>query len=309
MTIGPYRPKESKAGRGAVLVLTALVLASCAGSGRSHGGDRPSGALRTPLPVETDLIPAPVETRFVVIGDFGTGRTTQHRVGETMCSWRVTHPFDLVVTTGDNIYPDGDPSRFQNRFKEPFACLLERGVRFRSSLGNHDIVTDNGRGEIADPAFGMRARNYVVRQGGVRFVIFDSNRLNMSWLRRALRSRDGDRWTVAVFHHPVFSPGTGHSSTPGFRPALPRLFRRRGVDLVLNGHDHVYAVSEPLRRIRYVVTGGGGGRLYGCDPRWFTDVCVARHHFLDVVASRDEIVVTAVAQDGRVFDRFRTTGR
>ncbi|MDQ3646493.1 MAG: metallophosphoesterase [Actinomycetota bacterium] len=308
---------------GVLLVLLVLLLGACGGDADQPRGSRgrigrfaPAARATSPSPITTpSLSPSPLPPdpaapfRFAVIGDFGAANDAEWSVAARMCRWHDLHPFSLVLTTGDNVYPDGAPSDFDAAFKQPFDCLFDRGVSFRASLGNHDIATDNGAPEIADPAFGMRGHKYVVRRGGVRFVIFDSNQITGPWLTDALRSEPGDRWTVVVFHHPVFSSGTGHGSTPGFRPWMPRLFRRNGVDLVLNGHDHIYAVSDPLRRIRYVVTGGGGARLYDCRARWFTDRCAARHHFLTVVAGADEITVRAVPPAGRPFDSFKTSGR
>lgn len=246
--------------------------------------------------------------RFAVLGDLGWGGTAQRDVARRMCRYRRHHPFRFVVTTGDNVYPDGARRRFPAAFLEPNRCLLGRGARFRATLGNHDYVTRRGRPELDEPAFGMPRRNYVWRRKGVRFVMVDSNRLRRRWLRRALVAEPGDRWTIAVFHHPVLSPGP-HGSTPGFRPRLSRMFRRRGVDLVLNGHDHIYAVSKARKGIRYVVTGGGGAPLYACHRRSFTSFCRSRHHFLYVAAHPTRIWVRAVAADGRPFGLFSTTGR
>lgn len=247
--------------------------------------------------------------RFAAIGDWGSGLDAETAVADRMCSWRRHHPFDLVVTAGDNIYEEGSPSDFDAKFFRPMACLLNNGVKFHASLGNHDVVTDNGQPEIDEPRFGMPAHNYVRRDSGVRFVFADSNDIDRHWLRRAVRPAKGDLWTIVLFHHPVYSPGTGHGSTPGFRPSLPRIFRRHGVDLVINGHDHIYAVTKPLRKIRYVVTGGGGASLYGCSDQPFSERCVARYHFLYVVVRADHIEVRAVPESGRPFDKFTTTGR
>ncbi|MDQ3953716.1 MAG: metallophosphoesterase, partial [Actinomycetota bacterium] len=193
-------------------------------------------------------------------------------------------------------------------FYRPYECLTDDGVRFHAVLGNHDVQTDNGRPEIRDDAFGISGRNYVVQTGGVRFVLIDSNNVNMDFLRRATRTEDGDRWTVVAMHHPVYSPGNGHGSEPGFRPRLPRLFRRRGVDLVLQGHDHIYAATKALRGIRYVVTGGGGAGLYGCTHKSFSARCEERHHFLYVTATDEELTVQAVPPQGKVFHTFTTEG-
>lgn len=269
----------------------------------SSGGPLPTVS----LPTATGS-PGPEPFAFAVIGDFGTGDEVQQAVADRMCSWRDAHGFDLVFTTGDNVYPDGHPDRFESAFYEPYECLTDDGVGFHAVLGNHDVKTDNGRPELDDEAFGMGGRNYVVRANGVRFVMIDSNSVNMDFLRRATRAREGDEWTVVAMHHPVYSPGDGHGSEPGFRPRLPRLFRKRGVDLVLQGHDHVYAVTKPLRGIRYVVTGGGGAGLYGCTDQSFSAKCAERHHFLYVTATADELTVQAVPDEGKVFHTFRTSG-
>jgi 3',5'-cyclic AMP phosphodiesterase CpdA len=225
-----------------------------------------------------------------------------------MCVWRKRHPFDVVITVGDNIYDTGSPELFQARFYEPYACLLHHGVRFHAVLGNHDVITDGGRSEIDEPAFGMRGHNFVVKQQGVSFVFADSNSLDRAWLRAALNKARSSAWTIVVFHHPVFSPGTGHGSTLGFGD-LPRMFRRRGVDLVLNGHDHIYSVTKKLHGIRYVVTGGGGAPLYGCRTETYAARCVVQNHFLYVTVTGAHAEAEAVPPTGRPFDSFRAAAR
>jgi acid phosphatase len=243
------------------------------------------------------------------MGDFGSGLAGQSEVADRLCAWRRAHRFDLVMTTGDNVYDYGEPARFDEVFFQPYDCLFRRGVRFHASLGNHDIVTDNGRPELNEPAFGMKRHNYVVRKSGVRFVIVDSNALDVAWLRKALVGPQGDRWTIVLMHHPVYSSGSGHGSTPGFRPRLPRLFRAKGVDLVLAGHDHDYEVTKPLRGLRYVVTGGGGASIRSCMPgMYFSDVCLPRYHFLWITATDRAISVKAIPANGRAIDTFSTTG-
>jgi hypothetical protein len=246
---------------------------------------------------------------FAVIGDFGTGGDEQAAVAKRMCKWRAYHSFVDVFTTGDNIYDSGRKERFEGRFWKPYSCLFDAGVRWHATLGNHDIIANGGLEELNEPTFGMKARNYVVRRNGVRFVMVDSNALRMRWIRRHLRSRRGDRWTIVLFHHPVYSPGTTHGSTPGLRRLLNPLFRRRGVDLVLNGHDHLYSVTKPIKKIRYLVTGGGGRDLYSCGQANFSAACVERNHFIYVHAGRKRLRVRAVPAKGPVFHRFRTRGR
>lgn len=295
---------------GLFLLMVMGIACADSGDGARQALPSPSGSESTSLPTPslTPNDPEPERFRFVALGDFGSGLSPQLELADRMCRFHQRKPFDLVVTTGDNVYPSGEPALFGDVFFEPYDCLLDAGVRFRATLGNHDIVTDNGRPELNEPAFGFRGRNYIVRRHGIRFVMVDSNALRMEWLRQALRAEVGDRWTVVVFHHPVFSSGE-HGSTPGLAH-LPRLFRRRGVDLVLNGHDHNYEVTKSLRRIRYVVTGGGGASMRTCGTALpTTAICIARYHFLEIVAGPKRIEVRAIPRRGRPFHSFTTTGR
>lgn len=283
-------------------VLFLLFAVSCA----SSRGGVVQPAQTTPAPTQKPPSRAPV--RFAVIGDWGAGTDAQYELARRMCRWREKHPFRLVFTTGDNIYPSGEPENFEENFFRPYKCLRDNGVRFRAVLGNHDIGTDNGQPELDEPAFGMKDRNYVVRKERrdftARFVMWESNYSDRDWLRRNLGNDD---WTIVSFHHPVYSPGP-HGPTPGYRPGLPRLFARRGVDLVLNAHDHLYARMPAKRRVRYLVTGGGGAGLYDCE-RDTAELCLERYHFLYVVVRDDRILIRAVPLKGTPIDYFSTAGR
>lgn len=282
-------------------VALALVMAAC-GFGRSASDLGPTS-------VDVDAATGPNAYHFVAIGDWGTGTGTQYALGRRMCQLHDNKPFEIVVTAGDNIYEVGARSDFEEKFYEPFACLFQRRVRFRSTLGNHDILTRNGRPELNEERFGFEGRNYVIREGGIRFVLVDSNRLRRDWLRQALRTESGDRWTIVVFHHAVYSSSTGHESHGDLRYTLPKLFARRGVDLVINGHTHVYSLTRPIRRIRYVTTGGGSASLHGCARRWYTARCLEEYHFLSIEAGNRAIHVTAYPPQGPPIDTFRTEGR
>lgn len=306
-----------------LLLLISLSLSGCGlGDGGTTEGRLRSGGTSneaTPDALETgdpdptpEISPPPPESfepfTFAALGDFGTGGREQKQIAERMCAWRESHPFDLVVTTGDNIYDAGEEENFQANFFDPYECLLSEGVRFRSTLGNHDVATKNGLPELEEPAFGMLARNYVVSRAGIRFVFANSNNLDVEWLKDAITPRPDEAWTIVSFHHPVFSGGKEHGPTAGFADTLPRLFARKGVDLVLTGHDHVYSVTREVRGIRYVVTGGGGARIYGCQDSVNIVRCIPDFHFLSVTVGPEDITVKAIPRSGRALHRFTTDG-
>jgi hypothetical protein len=97
---------------------------------------------------------------------------------------------------------------------------------------------------------------------------------------------------------------------------LAPLFERRGVKLVLTGHEHNFVRSVRLiggreRRsgVTYVITGGGGAALDPLPPAP-SPVTAARgsffHHLLISVTGR-EMRVSTIDTSGQVRDRFRLT--
>ena len=77
---------------------------------------------------------------------------------------------------------------------------------------------------------------------------------------------------LAYWHHPRWSSGSNHGSDVEMA-AVWSLMVRQGVDVVLNGHDHLYerfaklnAAGELDRRgAREIIAGTGGESLYGFD--------------------------------------------
>src|SRR5947209_17992643 len=121
------------------------------------------------LPLEKGSI------RFVAIGDMGTGDPPQYAVARQMELYRQKVKYDFVVMLGDNIYGGHGPSDFQRKFELPYKPLLDAGVKFYASLGNHD----DPEVEIAYKPFGMNGqRYYTLRKGDVEVFVLDSTHLD-----------------------------------------------------------------------------------------------------------------------------------
>ena len=80
--------------------------------------------------------------RFAVIGDSGTGRSPQFEVAQEMEAYRRIVNFSFVIMLGDNIYGGHSPRDFVKKFEEPYKPLLDAGVKFYASLGNHDSLSE-----------------------------------------------------------------------------------------------------------------------------------------------------------------------
>jgi 3',5'-cyclic AMP phosphodiesterase CpdA len=206
---------------------------------------------------EVSLLPnRPGSLKFAAIGDNGTGDQPQYDVARQMEQWRQRFGFDLVIMLGDNIYGSQQPADFVRKFERPYRSLLDAGVKFYASLGNHD----DPRNDTYKP-FNMNGqRYYSFVRNDVRFFVLDTNFLDpaqLAWLGGELASAT-EHWKIAYFHHPLYSDGGRHGSEVELRVRLEPLFIKYGVNVVFSGHDHIYERLKPQRGISYFVAGAGG---------------------------------------------------
>jgi predicted phosphodiesterase len=192
--------------------------------------------------------------KFAVIGDSGQLGGGQATVAAQMVKWRATFPFEFVLMMGDNLYGGQRPDDYDKKFAVPYKPLLDAGVKFYASLGNHD--DDN---EINYKLFNMEGRKYYSfkPKEGVRFFAIDSNYVDtkqLEWLEKDLAASGSD-WKIAFFHHPLYSSGATHGSADAQRELLEPLFLKHGVNVVLSGHEHFYERLKPQKGIAYFIVG------------------------------------------------------
>ena len=196
--------------------------------------------------------------RFAVIGDSGTGGREQHEVGERMAEYRAKFPFEFVLMLGDNIYGRERPEDYLQKFERPYAALLDAGVKFYASLGNHD--EPNQRFYEPFNMNGERYYSFAALRGSVRFFALESGYIDdaqLEWIERALVEADED-WKIGFFHHPLYSSGRRHGPAEEIREFLEPLFIEHGVDVVFSGHEHFYERLKPQSGIFYFTSGGPG---------------------------------------------------
>ena len=193
---------------------------------------------------------------------------------------------------------------------------------------------------LATPQFGYlnEHRYYVVRipdaaSSLVDVFVLDSNTLGekqtklrqngagtdeaqIEWLDKALAGSSA-RWKVIAMHHPIYSPtrrkcysflcGLGRrSADPRLRMELEDVLVKHGVDVVFQGHQHLYARLRPQTGdIRYIVSGAGGQAPDTFEPDPQT---VARedrgkfNHFVYVRATDDHFEYCTIDDENKVRD-------
>src|ERR1700680_4829172 len=98
---------------------------------------------RAALPAQDIALPVkPDSVRFAVIGDMGTGLPPQYEVAQRMLEFHQKFPFNFVIMLGDNIYGGNSPADLKKKFEIPYKPLMDAGVQFYASLGNHDDTNE-----------------------------------------------------------------------------------------------------------------------------------------------------------------------
>jgi predicted phosphodiesterase len=212
----------------------------------------PSQALTAALPNDDDSV------KFAVLGDTGTGGSAQYDIGKLLAAARGRFPYEFVIMLGDNMYGGESPADFVKKFERPYKPLLDAGVKFYATLGNHDEPSQR----FYEPFNMDGKRFYKFRKGDAEFFVLDSTYMTpeqVEWVREALKESDA-KWKIPYFHHPIYSSGEKHGSETDLRVLIEPLFLENGVDVVFAGHEHFYERLKPQWGI-YYYTAGGSAKL------------------------------------------------
>ncbi len=249
---------------------------------------------------------------FAVIGDSGRGRKQQLAVAELL---ERSEP-DLILHTGDVVYPSGEDRHYDRRFFAPYRRLLKE-VPIFPVLGNHDLEGGNGAAYLANfhlPRNDPRGtgRYYSFDWGGAHFVALDSELYHedddgspeeqKAWLERDL-GETHQPWKIAYLHRPLYS-SSRHGGDEKIREDLEPVLAGGGVDLVFCGHDHAYERTVPIRGVTHVLSGGGGKRLYPVGRSEWTAFSKSAYHAVLVRVDGGRLSLEAVGPDGTVLDRM-----
>jgi len=270
------------------------------------GGSSATGCFRT--------APAGDDSRFsfAVVGDSGSGGKGQLAVAALLERLRP----DLVLHTGDVVYPAGQERHYDRRFFAPYRNLIKTVPLF-PVLGNHDVRKGNGAAFLENfhpplGSAGSTKRYYSFDWGNTHFVALDSELYHgdrgadpeeqRDFLERDLATTR-KRWRIVFLHRSPYG-SSRHGGDEKVREDLEPHFVKHGVGLVFSGHDHVYERTVPIRSVTYVVSGGGGRRLYPAGRSARTVSSVSAHHAVLVRVDGGHLSLEAVEAGGTDVDRL-----
>jgi len=261
----------------------------------------------TELEPDTDLnLPqGEPRLRFVSVADTGTGNNGQYAVAKAMTQYYRQAPFPLALLAGDNIYNNGEIEKVEAVFERPYQPLLQEGVKFYACLGNHDIRTKNGTPQVEYPNFNMQGRYYTFRRSIVQFFALDTNPNanwddQLEWLDEQLNQSRAP-WKIVFGHHNIYSSGV-YGVNERLVSQLTPLLEHYDVQLYINGHEHHYERTQPIKGTTYLTCGGGANpRLVG-QSDW-TAYAKSELSFAAYDVYADQIALRGINKDGKMIDR------
>jgi hypothetical protein len=246
--------------------------------------------------------------RFTAFGDEGVSYdavATTNQVKALRPAFHL-HAGDISYAEdgGDGLITDSyDPRVWDSWFTEVANAAGE--IPWQVAVGNHEMETwytpDGYGGQHARWDFPNGTSGptyYSFTYGNVGVVSLDANDVSyeipanfgysggaqVRWLAKTLaelRANKDIDFIVAYFHHCAYSTCTSHASEGGARQFFVPLFDQYSVDLVINGHNHIYERNNPLiggkqtvaapsgstvtpatHGTTYIVAGAGGESLY-----------------------------------------------
>jgi len=233
--------------------------------------------------------------QVLMIGDFGDdtllGMQAQEDVSVAMSEWCGVRKCDFIVSSADNFYNDGVTSVNDPRFNTSWRWVYDKpnidSLTWYMSLGNHDYGVVDDR-ELYQVEFGtLEPRWYLpwlwydfqktTSDGAtVHFIIVDAMSIRipkydweaeLEWYNKTLSESTAD-WKIVVEHYPPYTVGGYAPGSMVHRQTLVPGAEAFGVDLFVNGHDHnlQHIAKRTSPDVDYIITGGGGRRLYNLNP-------------------------------------------
>lgn len=272
---------------------------------------------------EREFLTAPGEPAsfsFVYMGDAQNGLDTWGRLVRGAYRSRPDVAFYLMA--GDLVNRGNERDDWDDFFENAEPVFDRRPLV--PVVGNHECQGGHPTmylGQFALPRNGPPGieaeRAYTFEYGNALFVVLDSNlppEKQTAWLDEQL-GRSRARWKIVTYHHPAYSSAPNRDNK-AMREAWQPVFDRHGVDLALQGHDHAYLRTFPIRDGKsfddpamgttYIVS-VSGVKYYKQAARpetmvGFTDVMTWQ--VLDLRIEGDRLIYRAYDSKGQVRDEF-----
>jgi hypothetical protein len=272
-------------------------------------------------PVEFTTAPAgAVPFSFVYMGDAQNGLDQWGVLLRNAYRARPDAAFYLMA--GDLVNRGGERWDWDSFFENSKSVFDRR--QLVPAIGNHECQGGEPKLYLAHFALphngpiGLQPeRAYAFEYSNAKFIILDSNldpAKQTAWLEKQLANTKAT-WKFVSYHHPAYS-SSGNRNNLELRDVWTPIFDKYHVDLALQGHDHAYLRTYPMRgqqRVRdpkdgtiYIIS-VSGTKYYDQPKHDYTEVGFTKlstYQVLDIHINGNKLVYRAHDIDGKVRDEF-----
>ncbi len=202
--------------------------------------------------------------KFMYINDLHAGysaddpsysRDRSYKIHTTLANALKANPdISFCLTGGDNTNSGQMPEEWNSMLAAPVFRTLPTAF----AIGNHDKKGEMQKFYVNNPnEYPMRTpsktgKDFWFRYGEVLFLFIDSTNGNgldhLNFIKGAVNQNLDAKWRVGILHHDIYGP------TPSFvdldhnlvKLINTTLIDRAGLDVLLNGHSHIYGRSHHL---------------------------------------------------------------
>tara|TARA_B100000214_G_C23967566_1_gene628522 strand:- start:222 stop:1076 length:855 start_codon:yes stop_codon:yes gene_type:complete len=228
---------------------------------------------------------------FYILGDMGSGETSQYLVSSAM-EKHIKNNKTFVCGLGDNIYEDGCTSindkQFITKFEIPYSNISDK-IKFYMCIGNHDYGEELcGKGNsIYQIKYGRRSEKqgkkwympnnyYTFRKKDkdvtIDFFVLDTNTFNLTKkemkkqrkeISQKINQSNAD-WKIVYGHHPWRSIAGHGNADQELEHFFTELYIDSPFDLYMCGHDHnkQLITMEIMNNTLPLIVCGTGGKVY-----------------------------------------------
>lgn len=154
---------------------------------------------------------------------------------------------ELVIGLGDYSY--------NSKAKCWLKIVSDFSDTMRISLGNHDVDSSKKLRDLMDH-FNLEKQYYSFNFKNIHFISmsvevpFEDDSKQYKFVEQDLKQYSSDPfidWIVVFYHEQAYGSGSSPDVNEDFREEYHPLFDKYGVDLALQGHQHIYERTYPLK--------------------------------------------------------------
>lgn len=274
---------------------------------------------------------------FAVIGDFGRGgEYFQKNVAAELAKAVTGINASFIISTGDNIYPDGVASVHDPLWNLSFENVFYQYPLHRpwyAVLGNHDYH-QNAQAEVdyskISGRWNMPERYYSFTQKidaktDALFIFLDTNPLDPEayasnygeelviqdsakqkrWLEKTLENAGPKvKWKIVVGHHPLYTAGNRALNKPYMRYSLEPVFEKYKVNLYISGHEHHLQYTHPSGKFtHHIISGAGSEANETLKPRGMVDFFAPVQGFVTLSLLPGKALAQFINRKGEVIKK------